>query len=61
MVVLEILYNSGMHITKLATVAFVKDNNDMLIVNLMIRILLYESSQFLNRSNNNTTFFWTSF
>ncbi len=52
MIFLEILYNSCVHISKLAAMALVKNNDDVFYVHFMPRILLNKSCQLLNGSNN---------
>ena len=52
MIFLKILYNCSVHISELAAVALIKNNNDMFRVNFMSRILFYKGSQFLDCSNN---------
>ena len=53
MVFLKVLYNSRVHISELAAVTFIKNNDDVLHIHFMPRILFYKSSQFLYCSNNN--------
>ena len=48
----EVVNDSLMHITKLAAMAFIKDNNNLLIVNSMLLKLFDEGGQLLNRCNN---------
>ena len=49
---LEILYNGCVHISKLAAMTLVKNNDDVFCIYLMPRILLNKSCQLLNGSNN---------
>ena len=51
-VFLEIFYNSCVHISKLAAMALVKNNDDVFCVHLMPRILLNKRGQLLNGRNN---------
>ena len=44
MILLEILYDSGMHVTKLTSVALIEDDDHMLLVNCMTGILLDKGS-----------------
>ena len=53
MVVLEILYNSSVHITKLATVAFVKNDDNVFPIHFMFAVFFDEGRQLLNGSNDN--------
>ena len=53
MIFLKILYNHSMHVPELTAVTFIKDNNNMLLIHFMSRILFYKCSQFLNCSNDN--------
>lgn len=46
--------NSRMHITELATMAFIEHQNNMLIPDRMRRVLLDEYVQFLNRRYDDT-------
>lgn len=55
MIFFEVLYDSRMHIAKLASVAFIKDNYYMLLIYFMSRILLDESSKLLNRCDNDSS------
>ena len=52
MVLLEALYDSRVHIAKLAAVAFIEDDHDMLLIYIMDRILLDEGGELLNRSDD---------
>ena len=55
MIFLEVFYDSSVHIAKLTSVAFIKDNNHMFLIYIMPRILLDESGKLLNRSNNDSS------
>ena len=55
MIFLKVLHDSRMHITKLASVAFIKYNYHMLRVDLMVWILLDKGCKLLNRCNNDTS------
>ena len=44
----EMLHNGCMHIAELASVTFVENHDHMFLINLMVRILLDESIQFLD-------------
>ena len=48
MIFLEALDDGRMHITELAAVAFVKDDDHMLLVDIMARILLDEGGELLD-------------
>lgn len=48
--------NSLVHITELAAVALVKDDHNMLLVDLMPRILLDEGRQLLDGGNDDMCF-----
>ena len=48
----EALDNGRMHVTKLAAVAFVKDNDYMFLIDLMARILLDEGRELLDGRDN---------
>ena len=41
-----------MHITELTAVAFIEDDNNLLLVNLMVFVLLDEGRQLLNSRND---------
>ena len=53
MIFFKILHNRSVHISKLTAVALIKNNNDMLCIHLMARILFYKGSQLLYCSNDN--------
>ena len=55
-VLFEIVDNGFMHITELAAVALVKDDHNVLLVDLMPRILLDEGRQLLDRGNDDMRF-----
>ena len=55
-VLFEIVNNGLVHITELAAVALVKDDHNMLLVDLMPRIFLDESRQLLDGSNDDMSF-----
>ena len=55
-VLFEIVDNGFMHITELAAVALVKDDHNMLLVDLMPRIFLDEGRQLLDCSNDDMCF-----
>ena len=44
MIFLKILYDSRVHISELATMAFIKNNDDMFHIDFMARILFYKGS-----------------
>ena len=46
-----------MHIAKLTAVALVEDNHDMLLINLVPLILVYEGGELLNGGNDNPAVF----
>ena len=48
----EVLYDGSMHITELTAVAFIEDDNNLLLVNLMVFVLLDEGRQLLNSRND---------
>ena len=48
----EVLYDGSMHITELTAVAFIEDDNNLLLVNLMVFVLLDEGRQLLNSCND---------
>ena len=54
MIILELLRDGGMHITKLAAVTLVKDNDDMLLEYFMDFILADENIQLLDCRDNDT-------
>ena len=56
MVLLEILDDCLVHITELAAVALVKDDHNMLLIDLMPRILLDKGRQFLDGGNDDMRF-----
>ena len=56
MVLFEIVNNGLVHITELAAVALVKDDHNMLLVDLMPRILLDEGRQLLDGGNDDMSF-----
>ena len=49
---LEVLHDSSMHITELTAMAFIEDDNNLLLVNLMVFVLLDEGRQLLNSCND---------
>ena len=55
-VLFEIVDNGLVHITELAAVALVKDNHNVLLVDLMPRIFLDEGRQFLDGGNDDMSF-----
>ena len=55
-VLFEIVNNGLVHITELAAVALVKDDHNVLLVDLMPRILLNEGRQLLDGGNNDMSF-----
>ena len=55
MIFLKVLHDSCMHISKLASMAFVKYDYHMLRVNIMSRILLDKCRKLLNRCDNNAS------
>ena len=55
-VLFEIVNNSLVHITELAAVALVKDDHNMLLVDLMPRIFLDEGRQLLDGGNDDMRF-----
>ena len=55
-VLFEIVNNGLVHITELAAVALVKDDHNMLLVDLMPRILLDEGRQLLDGGNDDMSF-----
>ena len=54
MIFLEVLYDGCVHITKLTSVTFIKDNNHMFLIYFMPRILFDEGSKLLNRCDNDS-------
>lgn len=56
MILLEILDDCLVHIAELATVALVKDDHNVLLIDLMPRILFDEGRQLLDRSNDDMCF-----
>ena len=56
MVLLEILDDCLVHITELAAVALVKDDDNVLLIDLMPRILLDEGRQLLDGGNDDMCF-----
>ena len=56
MVFFEVVNNSLVHITELAAVALVKDDHNVLLVDLMPRIFLDEGRQLLDRGNDDMCF-----
>lgn len=55
-VLFEVVNDSTVHITELAAVALVKDDHNMLLVDLMPRILLDEGRQLLDGGNDDMCF-----
>ena len=55
-VLFEVVNNGLVHITELAAVALVKDDHNVLLVDLMPRILLDEGRQLLDRGNDDMRF-----
>ena len=54
MVFLEVLGNGVMHLTKVASVALIKDNHHSLLKDRMVLVLLYEDGEFLYGGDDNT-------
>ena len=52
-VLLKVFDNCLMHIAELAAMAFIKNNNNVFLVDFMPRIFLDKSNQLLNRCNDN--------
>ena len=55
MILLKVLYNRSMHVAKLRSMAFIEDDYNMLLINIVAFILLNKSSQFLNCCNNDVS------
>ena len=54
MVFLEVLGDSIMHLTKVASVALIKYNHHSLLEDRMVLVLLYEDGEFLYGGDDNT-------
>ena len=52
MILLKVFDDCGMHIAKLTAVALVEDDHDMLLINLVPLILVYEGGELLNGGND---------
>ena len=55
-ILLKVFDNRLMHITELAAMAFIKNNDNMFFVNFMPRIFLDEGRQLLDRGNDDMCF-----
>ena len=51
-VLLKVLHNGGVHVAKLAAVALVEDDDDLLVIDRMTGVFLDEGRELLNRRDN---------
>lgn len=56
MILFKVLCYSGVHISELASVTFIKDYNDVLVIYLMSLIFLYKCGKLLNCSDYDFVF-----